>query len=81
MRSPHLLALLLATNVPLVPEATDAPARKPNILHIHADDHRPDGLHALGNPLLRTPNLDRLVECNMDIGHARDSLGLWLPNA
>lgn len=38
-----------------------APARKPNILHIHADDHRPDGLHALGNPLLQTPNLDKLV--------------------
>lgn len=33
----------------------------PNILHIHADDHRPDGLHALGNPILITPNLDSLV--------------------
>jgi len=38
---------------------------KPNILHIHADDHRPDGLHALGNPLLVTPNLDSLVERGM----------------
>lgn len=35
---------------------------RPNILHIHADDHRPDGLRALGNPLLQTPNLDSLVE-------------------
>ena len=40
------------------------PAR-PNILHIHADDHRADGLHALGNPTLHTPNLDRLVEQGM----------------
>ncbi len=37
-------------------------ANKPNILHIHADDQRPDGLRALGNPLLITPNLDSLVE-------------------
>ncbi len=35
---------------------------KLNILHIHADDHRPDGLRALGNKLLKTPNLDTLVE-------------------
>lgn len=39
-----------------------AEARKLNILHIHADDHRADGLHALGNELLQTPNLDTLVE-------------------
>ena len=38
---------------------------RPNILHIHADDHRPDGLHALGTPLLQTPNLDTLVERGM----------------
>ena len=40
---------------------------KPNILHIHADDHRPDGLRALGNPLLITPNLDSLVERGMTL--------------
>jgi arylsulfatase A-like enzyme len=38
-----------------------AHARTPNILHLHADDHRPDGLHALGNALLQTPHLDTLV--------------------
>ena len=43
--------------------------RKPNILHIHADDHRPDGLHALGNSLLQTPNLDTLVERGMTFNH------------
>ncbi len=36
-----------------------------NILHIHADDHRPDGLRALGNPVLQTPNLDTLVSNGM----------------
>lgn len=42
---------------------------RPNILHIHADDHRADGLHALGNPVLVTPNLDALVERGMTFTH------------
>jgi arylsulfatase A-like enzyme len=33
----------------------------PNVLLIVADDLRPDAIHALGNDLIRTPNLDRLV--------------------
>ncbi len=41
--------------------ATPVASAKPNILHINADDHRPDGLRALGNPILQTPNLDKLV--------------------
>ena len=48
----------LGAALPAVP----APKKRPNILHIHADDHRPDGLHALGNTVLKTPNLDTLVE-------------------
>ena len=40
-------------------------AAGPNILHIHADDHRPDGLHALGTPALKTPHLDALVARGM----------------
>jgi arylsulfatase A-like enzyme len=39
-----------------------AAAARPNILHIHADDHRADGLGALGMPGLKTPNLDALAE-------------------
>jgi arylsulfatase A-like enzyme len=38
---------------------------RPNILHIHADDHRADGSQAMGNPLLKTPHLDSLVERGM----------------
>jgi arylsulfatase A-like enzyme len=34
---------------------------RPSILLIVADDLRPDAIHALGNDLIRTPNLDRLV--------------------
>lgn len=62
-----LAVVLLVTQATL--KAADAPPRKPNILHIHADDHRPDGLHALGNPRLRTPNLDTLVERGMTFAH------------
>jgi len=38
-----------------------ASAGKPNILLILADDLRPDCIGALGNPHIRTPNIDRLV--------------------
>ncbi|MEQ9406660.1 MAG: sulfatase-like hydrolase/transferase [Fuerstiella sp.] len=38
-----------------------APAKPPNILLIVSDDQRPDTIHALGNDVIRTPGLDRLV--------------------
>ena len=62
----HLLTCIVALAAAL--HAAPA-AAKPNILHIHADDHRPDGLRALGNPLLQTPNLDSLVERGMTFTH------------
>ncbi|MEO8350283.1 MAG: sulfatase-like hydrolase/transferase [Chthoniobacteraceae bacterium] len=60
-----ITALLLAPLAAMSAAETPAPGRRPNILHIHADDHRPDGLHALGNPLLVTPNIDTLVDRGM----------------
>jgi len=33
----------------------------PNILLVVSDDQRPDTIHALGNPLIDTPNVDKLV--------------------
>jgi arylsulfatase A-like enzyme len=42
--------------------AGEAPrGRPPNVLLIVSDDQRPDTIQALGNPRIRTPNLDRLV--------------------
>ncbi len=35
--------------------------RKPNILLLFTDMQRADTIHALGNPVIKTPNLDRLV--------------------
>ncbi|HYP15018.1 MAG TPA: sulfatase-like hydrolase/transferase [Bryobacteraceae bacterium] len=40
-------------------------ARKPNVLLILTDDQRADTLHALGNPHIRTPNLDALSRRSM----------------
>ncbi|MBL4882986.1 MAG: sulfatase-like hydrolase/transferase, partial [Planctomycetaceae bacterium] len=34
---------------------------QPNILFLLSDDQRPDTIGALGNPLIQTPNLDKLV--------------------
>jgi arylsulfatase A-like enzyme len=36
-------------------------AGRPNVLFLFADDQRADTIAALGNPHIRTPNLDRLV--------------------
>ena len=54
----RLLALGLL--LPIFP-ALAAPAPRPNVLVIVTDDQRWDALGCLGHPLLKTPNLDRLV--------------------
>ncbi len=41
--------------------APAAAAQRPNLLLILADDMRPDCIAALGHPVVKTPNLDRLV--------------------
>src|SRR5512137_901905 len=65
MRHGHSIAPLVAALLASGLFAGDAAPPRPNILHIHADDHRADGLAALGNPVLKTPNLDTLVERGM----------------
>ncbi len=37
-------------------------AQPPNVVFIFADDQRADTIAALGNPVIKTPNLDRLVK-------------------
>ena len=46
------------------------PAPRPNILWIMADQFRYDCLGANGNPLIRTPNLDRLAARSANFSHA-----------
>lgn len=63
MRSPaRLSALVFACVVSLAASVEAADRVRPNILFIMTDDQRPDTIHALGNPVIETPNLDRLVE-------------------
>lgn len=45
-------------------------AEKPNILFLFADDQRADTIAALGNPVIKTPNLDRLVRSGMAFSRA-----------
>jgi arylsulfatase A-like enzyme len=71
LTAPSISMLRVALLV-VVPVGFGAPlcaAPKPNILHIHADDHRADGLHALGTAALKTPNLDTIVEHGMAFTH------------
>jgi len=37
-------------------------SKKPNVLLIFTDMQRADTIHALGNPIIKTPNLDRLAK-------------------
>jgi len=42
------------------PSAAPA-AKRPNVLFIFTDDQRPDAFSALGNPDIKTPNMDRIA--------------------
>ena len=56
--------------------ASAAPAEKPNILFIFADDQCFETLHALGSDRIETPNLDRLVRDGLTFTHAYNQ-GSW----
>lgn len=55
-------------------------AATPNFLVLITDDQRPDALGALGNPDLRTPNLDRLSREGMIFRRAYCSFPLCVPS-
>lgn len=41
--------------------APAAASDRPNVLFLFTDDQRPDTIHALGNDVIQTPNLDRIA--------------------
>lgn len=56
------LALVLICFYGLIPQTIHAQtSQKPNILFLCSDDQRPDALGALSHPVLKTPNLDKLM--------------------
>lgn len=50
--------------------------KKPNILFLFADDYTYEAIHALGNGVIETPNLDRLVRGGTSFTHAYN-MGGW----
>lgn len=70
-----LLWLLLAWLVAIKANVADGcqgtePSPRPNILFIFADDQRCDSIGAYGNPVIQTPNLDRLVARGFNLRNA-----------
>jgi len=63
---------LIATTMTLLACASYAGAAeaKPNILFLFADDQRADTIAALGNPVIQTPNLDRLAHSGLAFNRA-----------
>jgi len=54
------VGLLMAT-----PLSAVAQAKQPNVVFLFADDQRADTIGALGNPHIKTPNLDQLARSGM----------------
>jgi arylsulfatase A-like enzyme len=53
--------MLLVLTLVLLPCVSFAAEAKPNVVFLFADDQRADTIGALGNPHIKTPNLDQLV--------------------
>ncbi len=60
------------------PEANKLPKspNRPNILFLFADDFTYEAIHALGNQVISTPNLDRLAAAGTSFTHAYN-MGGW----
>src|SRR5690349_7790004 len=71
--------LLLAPSISIRAAQGPAERRPPNVLLLLSDDQRPDTIHALGNRVIRTPNLDRLVEAGTTFTRAVSPNPLCVP--
>jgi arylsulfatase A-like enzyme len=58
-------ALLVGLLLGMVTAAGAAEEKRPNVLFLFTDDQRADTISALGNPHIKTPNLDRLARSAM----------------
>ena len=85
---PHIAKILLfafglvlgASFTPFIGQAYGSSPKKPNILLIVTDDQRPDTIHALGNNIIHTPNLDKLVQRGTVFQHAHSPNPLCVPS-
>ena len=69
MRKILRLAVVAVAGVCLSGVAAPA-AQKLNVLFLFADDQRADTIAALGNPVIKTPNLDRLAHAGLAFDRA-----------
>ena len=58
----HLLILASLLLAPVATLKAAEPAARPNIVFLLADDLRPDCLGVLGHPIVKTPQIDKLLE-------------------
>lgn len=74
MKSKPLFVMLFALSVTVSPSGPatkpTATAARPNVLFLFADDMRADSIGALGNPAVKTPNLDALVRRGVVLDNA-----------
>lgn len=76
-----LAASLLTSAVQSGPSAAAEPAaRRPNFVFLCSDDQRPDTIHALGNAVIQTPHLDRLVREGTSLARAITAHPLCVPS-
>jgi arylsulfatase A-like enzyme len=75
-RTTLLASLLFSTALLATPPAADAASARPNVLFLFADDQRADTIAALGNRVIQTPNLDRLVKRGVAFNRAYMQGGL-----
>lgn len=54
-------------------------SRRPNVLFLMTDEHRPDLAGWAGNPVIRTPNLDRLAKDSVIFDHAYTPSPVCIP--
>lgn len=67
---PALVTLLAAAAVGAALAEPGSQAARPNVLFLLTDDQAHDTIHALGNPVIRTPHIDRLVRDGVAFTHA-----------
>jgi len=68
--------LVFAAVLPMAPSALTAGETRPNVLFFFTDDQRADTIAALGNPAIKTPNLDRLARSGVVFNRAYMQGGL-----
>jgi arylsulfatase len=68
-----------AAAAPFLLQSARGASNRPNILLLMTDQHRADALGAAGNPVIRTPHLDRLAAEGVRFRHAYSSTPTCTP--